>query len=157
MWEDICHCANTLHVQMTVCANEQTFCKKMLFMEDALFNIQLFFICYVYSFPKKDQIAIKLVKQNSVLIRFGIRKVPGTNAWSSWWLSLGTGLIWKPCLAPTISQSLHMLTLIRNIAALSQWDALSDFQISIFRVIIHWSPILLLSGENLFKTQEFIM
>lgn len=63
----------------------------------------------------KNQIKIALVKQKCVLIKFGIQKVSGANSWSSLWLSLGAGYIWKPCvLHPVISQ----------IICLQKWKAL---------------------------------
>lgn len=31
------------------------------------------------------------------------QKVPGTNAWSNWWLALDIGLIWKPCIILVIN------------------------------------------------------
>ena len=34
----------------------------------------------IYLFPQTDHIGITLVKQNWVLITFGIQKAPGTNA-----------------------------------------------------------------------------
>lgn len=58
----------------------------------------LFSFTPVYSYSHKDQIMIILGKQNCILIlNFGIKKVLGTNALSSWRLGLSTGLFWKLC------------------------------------------------------------
>ena len=100
MWEELCHGGTALihaHWNDIPCVQTDFQSKDLAskFERQISYPQCLFdFLClleFIYLFPQRVQIVIILAKQNCVL-KFKIWKVPSTNAWSSWWLALGSSL-----------------------------------------------------------------